>query len=99
MNTPFDRDDWESWEVRFDDGRRGDDFRGYDRWKSDVGAWPSVGDDDRPTNPEPRRSFWEDLVIDLTAEEADRIPDSSSAFLDLADDVVDVVDDVEDRTV
>jgi hypothetical protein len=71
MTDPFDRDAWESWEVRFDD---------------------------RPTNPAPRRSFWEDVVIDLTAEEADLIPDSPDTFLDLADDVVDLVDDVEDRT-
>jgi hypothetical protein len=99
MTDPFDRDDWESREVRVDDRPSGDDFWGYDTWKSDVGPWPSIGDDPRPTRSTALPSFWEGAEIDLTGDEValGSAPDPETV-LDLAEDVIDLVDDVDDRT-
>jgi hypothetical protein len=49
-------DAWDAWDVwaAADRDRSGrDDFWGYDRWKSDIGPWPSVRDDPRPTRLHP----------------------------------------------
>jgi hypothetical protein len=74
-------------------------MRPYDLWKSDVGPWPSVGDDERPTNPRRRRSFWGDAVIDLTGDAAEPMPaPNADDVLDLVDDILDLTDDVDDHT-
>jgi hypothetical protein len=95
-------DAWDAWDSReswADPRASRDDFRGYDLWKNDVGPWPSVGDDPGPTAPHPRRSFWEETVIDLTAEQVAPIPEPEpDPVVDLVDEVVDLVDDIDDRT-
>ena len=70
----------------------------YDDWLTDIGPWPSTGDD-----PRPRRSVWSVLrakramrandgpVLDLTEDEAGRVPEP---ILDLTGDVPEASPDV-----
>ena len=97
MTHLFGTYDGNSWEFWHDERPKGDDFWGYDTWKSDVGPWPSVGDDERRTRPELVPSFRECTELDLSGEEIWSAPDPEEV-LDLAAEVVDLVEDIDHRT-
>jgi hypothetical protein len=106
-------DGWAAWNEAEAAGRpSGNGVAGYDRWKTDIGPWPSTGDDARPTRPHPVPSFWERTELDLSGTEIRSEPlvepvldlsgeeirsaPDPDAVLDLADDVLDLAEEVVD---
>jgi hypothetical protein len=84
-------DAWDAWDAAGADGPILDDFSGYDRWKSDIEPWQSIGDDSRPTRLDALAKLAAEL--DLTGDE----PAAVESEVDLTDDVLNLTDDIEDR--